>query len=49
MQSQYMFLNTQERYGGWELLNGTITNSHEIRVRNENNMHKPRKMAINTN
>jgi hypothetical protein len=44
-----MFPNTQERYGGWEFLNGTRINSCEIRVQSESNMHKPRKMAINTN
>jgi len=48
MQTQYMFPNTQERYGGWELLNGTRTNSCEIKDQIENNMHKPRKMGINT-
>ncbi len=39
---------TQERYGGWELLNGTRTNSYEIRVQSESNMHKLKKMEINT-
>jgi len=49
MQTQYMFPNTQEIYGGWELLNGTRTNSCEIKVQIESNMQKPRKMGINTN
>jgi len=46
MQTQYMFPNTEERYGGWELFNGTKTNSHEIRVQSESNMTNQEKWQL---
>lgn len=41
-----MFPNTKERYGGWEHLNGTKTNSHEIRVQSESNMTNQEKWQL---
>jgi hypothetical protein len=41
-----MFPNTEERYGGWELLYGTKTNSHEIRVQSESNMTNQEKWQL---
>jgi len=46
MQTQCVFLSSQENKRGWELQDGINMNSN-VKVQNEVNLHKQKKKAIN--